>query len=187
MIAGFVGALDQHARDRLGAGVEDTHAIIGELQPGDVALIFAEVLAQREVERIDRAVAFGGGDQKVVADLHLHHRHADGDAFALGVDALLDADVEFLHVEVARHLAEEPPGEQLERGVGRFVGIADGLALLDLVEQARQPRIVLVDGKADAVELGEQVRAAGLIGDEELALVADALRRERARRSPAPS
>ena len=39
-------------------------------------------------------------------------------------------------------------------------------------------RIVLVDGDADALELGEHVGAARLIGDEKLALVADALRRD---------
>src|SRR6202030_1809853 len=112
VIAVLVGALDEHARHRLCAGVEDADSIIGEFEPGDVALILAEVLAQREVERVDRAFAFGSRDQSLPADLHLHHRHAHGDALALGVDALLDIDVEFLHVEVARHLAEEPPRQE---------------------------------------------------------------------------
>src|ERR1700677_4057737 len=60
VIAGFVCTLDQHARDGLGAGIEDTHTIIRELQSGDVALVFAKVLAQRKIERIDRTVTFGG-------------------------------------------------------------------------------------------------------------------------------
>src|SRR5438128_8842000 len=58
-LAGLVLALDQHPRHRLGAAVEDAYAIIGELEPLDVALVLAEVLAQREVERVDRADAFG--------------------------------------------------------------------------------------------------------------------------------
>src|SRR5215468_1223954 len=58
-LAGLVGALDQHARHRLGAAVEDAHAVVGELETLDVFLVLAEVLAQREVEGIDRAVAFG--------------------------------------------------------------------------------------------------------------------------------
>ena len=52
------------------------------------------------------------------------------------------------------------------------------LALLDLVEQAGDARIVLVDLEADAVELGQHVRAAGLVGDQELAPVADRLGRD---------
>src|SRR5271170_5804835 len=58
-VAGLVGALDQHPRDRLGAAIEDANAVIGELKSLDVALIFAKVLAQHEVERIDRTDAFG--------------------------------------------------------------------------------------------------------------------------------
>src|SRR5581483_10966727 len=69
MIAGLVRAFDQDARHRLRAAIEDTHAIIGEREPGDVALIFAEVLAQREIERVDRTDAFGDRDQLLVADL----------------------------------------------------------------------------------------------------------------------
>ena len=61
-------ALDQHARHRLGAAVEDAHPVVGELEPLDIALILAEVLAQRDVEGIDRAVALGGGDQILAVD-----------------------------------------------------------------------------------------------------------------------
>src|SRR5271170_794526 len=58
-VAGLVGALDQHPRDRLGAAVENAHAVIGEFKSLDVALILAKVLAQREIERIDRTDALG--------------------------------------------------------------------------------------------------------------------------------
>src|SRR4051812_6902467 len=52
----FVLALDQHARYRFGAAIEDTHTIVGELETLDVFLILAEVLAQRDVECVDRAI-----------------------------------------------------------------------------------------------------------------------------------
>ena len=44
-LAGLVFALDQHPRDRFRATIEDTHAIIGQLQAFDVPLVFAEILA----------------------------------------------------------------------------------------------------------------------------------------------
>ena len=50
--------------------------------------------------------------------------------------ALLDLHVEIGHVEELRHRAEHAPRQQLERSIRRLVGIADRLALLDLVEQA---------------------------------------------------
>ena len=63
VLAVLVLALDQNPRHRLGAGVEDTHAVVGEIEPLDVALVLAEVLAQREVEGVDGAVAFGRRNQ----------------------------------------------------------------------------------------------------------------------------
>ena len=83
-LALLVLALDQHPRHRFRAAVEDTHAIIDQLQPLDVSLVFAKILAQRDVERIDRTVALGGRDQRLAGDLDLHHRHRDGDALAAG-------------------------------------------------------------------------------------------------------
>ena len=68
--------------------------------------------------------------------------------------------------------------QKLERCVGGFIGVADRLAVFDLVEQADDARIVLVDDKPDALELGEHVGAAGLIGDQQLAPVADRFRRD---------
>src|SRR5262250_1133558 len=56
-LAGFVLALDQHAGDCLGPAVEDAHAVVGQLEPADVALVFAEVFAQRKIERVDGTVA----------------------------------------------------------------------------------------------------------------------------------
>ena len=92
--------------------------------------------------------------------------------------ALLDLDVEVAHVEEFRHGAEHAARQQLERRVRRLVGIADRLALLDLVEQAGDALVVLVDLEPDALELGQHVGAAGLVGDQKLAAVADRLGRD---------
>ena len=87
------------------------------------------------------------------------------------------SDAEGIHVEELRHVAEHAPRQQLEGGFGRLIGIAHRLALLHLLEQARDARIVLRHGDADALELGEDVGAAGLVGDQQLAPVADRLGR----------
>src|SRR5262249_10642207 len=81
-------------------------------------------------------------------------------------------DVELLDVEIARHLAEDAPRQQLERGIGRLIGVADRLALLHDIEQPDDAGIVLVDLEPDALELGEHVRFAGLLRDQQLAPVA---------------
>ena len=79
-------------------------------------------------------------------------------------------------IEELRHVAEHAAGEQLEGGVGRLIGIALGLALLHLVEQTADARIVFRHRDADAVELGEDVGASALVGDEQPAPVADEVR-----------
>ena len=180
-----VVALDQHARHGLGAAREDTHLVVDELDVLDVLLVAAEVLAQRPVERVDRAVAFADRPQRLVVavDEHLDDRLRHGDQLAARVVAPLDHDAEAVDGEIARHALQRAPRQQLEGGFRRLVGIADGLARLHLVEQPRDARVVLADGDAQPFDRGEDVRLAGLLGDEQTALVADALRRARARRS----
>ena len=58
-----VGAFDENARHRVGAALEHADAIIDEPNVLDEALIGAEILAQREIERVDGAIAFGGGNR----------------------------------------------------------------------------------------------------------------------------
>ena len=64
------------------AAVEDADAIVDEPEAGDEGLVLAKVLAQREIERIHRTVAFGRRDHRLSLDLHLDDRHGDGDALA---------------------------------------------------------------------------------------------------------
>src|SRR3954465_6227501 len=58
-VAVLVLALDQGARDRAGAAVEDTDAIVYQRQAFDIFLVLAEILAQSDVECVDGTVAFG--------------------------------------------------------------------------------------------------------------------------------
>ena len=136
----------------------------------------AEILAQRNVERVDRAVAFRRRDQRLAADLHFDHGRGEYFIGAAGMAALFHLHIEIGDIEEFWHLAKDAPRQQLKRSIRRLVGITDRLAPLDLVEQVRDPRIVLVDLDADAVELGEDVRAARLVGDQELSPVAHGVR-----------
>src|SRR5689334_14243410 len=105
MLAALIGALDENPGDGLRAAIEDAHAIVGQGQSGDETLILAEILAQSEIKRIHRTDAFGYRNKLFVADFDLHHCLAHGYALAFGIVALLDIDVEFLDIEVMRHLA----------------------------------------------------------------------------------
>ena len=58
-----VAAFDQHAGDRLGAAGQDAHLVVDEFDVLMCDLVAAEILAQRLVERVDRAVAFGDRPQ----------------------------------------------------------------------------------------------------------------------------
>src|SRR5262245_28859216 len=79
----LVLALDQDARHRLGAAIENAHAVVGQLEPADIALILAQVLAQGKVERVDRPVAFRRRDQRFAVDLQLVNRQRPRDALAV--------------------------------------------------------------------------------------------------------
>ena len=72
----LVGALDHDARDRLGAGLrrQDAHLVVDEAHLGQHGIVRQQRLAQRGVERVDRAVAVGHGHELLAADLHLDRR-----------------------------------------------------------------------------------------------------------------
>jgi len=52
----LVAAFHQHARDGLGAAREDAHLVVDQLDVLDVALVAAQVLAQREIVPTNRKV-----------------------------------------------------------------------------------------------------------------------------------
>ena len=177
-VAGPVAALDQHPGDGLGAPREDTDLVIDQLEIGDEALIAAEIFPQRVVERVDRAVALADRHHALAVDAHLDGRLRHGDQLAQRVVPPLDQHAERIHLEELRHVAEHAPGQQLERGFGRLIGIAHRLVLLHHLEQARDARIVLRRDDADALQLGEDVGAATLVGDQQPAPVAHRLGRD---------
>ena len=59
-----VGGLDEHPGDRVGAValVEDAHLVVDQLELRDLRVGLPDRLAQRLVERVDRAVALAGDD-----------------------------------------------------------------------------------------------------------------------------
>ncbi len=71
--AGGIGGFDQHAGDSLGAAVEDADLIVGQFQVFDFILEFAEILAQRDIERVHRAVSLGHRHDRLAVDHHFHH------------------------------------------------------------------------------------------------------------------
>ena len=124
---GPIAELDQDAGDGVGAALEDADLVVDELEVLDQILVLAEILAQRHVEGVDRAVALGRRDQHLVADPDLDDRLGDADELAERVVPALDADIEALDVEIARHLAEHALDEEVEGRVGALEGVALGL------------------------------------------------------------
>ena len=107
-----VAKLDQHARHRVGSALENPDPEIDEFEIFDKALIFAEILAQGEVERIDRTLALGGRDQGLAIDVDLDDRLRHRDEIALRIVAALDIDAKALDFEIIRHFPKHPAGEQ---------------------------------------------------------------------------
>src|SRR5262249_51597013 len=144
-LAGCVAKLDQHPRHRVGSAVENADAKIDKFEVFDKALIFAEILAQCEIERIDWPLAFGRRDQGFVSDTHLDDRLRHGDEIALRIVAALDIDAKAFDLEIFRHLPENSAGQKLERGIRALVGVAKRFLLLYLIEKTRDPGIILVE------------------------------------------
>ena len=65
---------DPGARRRRRAAVEDAHLVVDQVDVVELRVERAERLAQRGVERVDRAVAVGGGVQHLAVDLDLDGR-----------------------------------------------------------------------------------------------------------------
>src|SRR5690606_8920329 len=120
---------------RLGAAIEDTHLEVGQRQVRDLMLELAEVLAQRDVERVDRPVALGDRHLLFPVDDELHDRLGDGLDIAVGVVAALDHAVEGRDLEEIGHRAQRPLGESLEARIRAYMGVYMRLAYLDERDQ----------------------------------------------------
>ena len=75
-----VGGLDEHPGDGVGAValVEDAHLVVDELELRDLRVGLPDRLAQRVVERVDRAVALADRDDARAAGAQLDGRLGDG-------------------------------------------------------------------------------------------------------------
>ena len=165
-----------HRAGRL-VGRQDAHLVIDQPPILEVGRVFAEVLAQRRVERIDRTAALGHRHQMLVADSDLDGCLRQRDQLADRVEAPFDGHPVAVDAEVFGHLAERAPRHQLEARLGAVVGVAVEFALLDLLDEARQQRMVGVDVHADVGHQRQHVGASRLVGDDDVAPVADQLGR----------
>ena len=76
-IALAIAAFDQNPGGGSRSAIEDTHLVVDKFEIIDIALVLAEVLAQRHVERVDRAIALARIDEGLAVDLHLDHGLGD--------------------------------------------------------------------------------------------------------------
>ncbi len=74
-------------------------------------------------------------------------------------------------------VVQRAPRQQLEARIGALIGVALGLALLDQRNQRVEPVVVLRHLDAAALQLGDEIGLAALVGDHDLAAVADRFRR----------
>ena len=92
----------------------------------------ADRVAQRPVQRVDRAVALRGADVAAAVDPDLDRRLR----LDLAVGPLLGDHPEALEPEQGLVVPRLAPQQQLERGVGGLVVVAAVLALLDPLDRA---------------------------------------------------
>src|SRR5665648_431607 len=124
-LRGVVHGLHEHAGDRVGAvlGVQDPHLEVDQLEPVDLRVGGRDGLAQGGVQGVDRAVALGGRDGALPADVHLHGRL--GARLVRPAGHRLHDHAPALGTEEGRPLAVHLLAEhQLEGGVGGVVGVA---------------------------------------------------------------
>ena len=140
--------IDAGPRGRRRIAVEDAHLVVDEVDVVDRRVERAERLAQRGVERVDRAVAVGRGVQDLAVDLHLDRRLGE----QLAAVALLDEAGVVDDPERGGVVGCVAPDEQLEGGLRALEREAFGLELLDQPGQL---------ARIDALELVPQLFAPG--------------------------
>ena len=155
-----VGGVEQHARDRAGRLplVEDADLVVDELDVAQVRIGLGDRLAQRGVERVDRAVALRGADVALAIDPDLDGRLG----LNLAVLALLGHHAPRLELEERLVLAGLAPDQQVEGAVGGLELEAAVLELLDALDHARGGGVVELDaGLLGAREHGAAARELG--------------------------
>ena len=128
-----VGGLDQHPGDRVGAValVEDAHLVVDQLELRDLRVGLPDRLAQRLVERVDRAVALAGRRRSA------RRRRAASRSPRRPPPPPASSSVITRHDSTSKYDGRAPSTssseQQLERRVGRLEGVAARLQLLDPV------------------------------------------------------
>ena len=156
-VALAVAAFDQHAGDGFSATGEDTHLVIHQCEVFDVRRVFAEVLAQRLIERIDGAIALAHGDQLLAIGIHLDGGFGDRDEFAHRIVAALDQHTETLDREKLRHLSQKATREKLKACASAIIGIAQKFTVFHLVQKALDAGILWVNIDAGLFKLDQNV------------------------------
>ena len=132
----------------------------------------AEVLAQRHVKCIYRAVALACIDERLARHSDFHHGFGNHFLFTL-----FDNHAEGQHVEIFRHVAKGSPCEKFKRRIRAIIGIANGLALLHFAQEIVKARIIFPHLKANAVQLCHQIGFSGLVRHQHTAAIAHGFRR----------
>ena len=133
----------------------------------EVRIGLGDRLAQRGVQRVDRAVALGRADVALAVDPDLD----GGLGLDLAVLALLGHHAPRLELEERLVLAGLAADQQVEGAVGRLELEALVLELLDALDHPRRGRVV--EREAGLLGAREHGPAAGELGDQHLARVAD--------------
>ena len=152
---------DPGPRGRRGVAVEDAHLVVDEVDVVDGRIERPERLAQRGVERVDRAVAVGGRVQHLAVDRDLDRRLGE----ELAPVALLDETRVVDDPERRRVVGRVATDEQLERGLGALEREAVGLELLDQLRQLA--RIDALEVVPELVGSDRRVRPAAELRDDQ--------------------
>ena len=153
-------------------GVEHADLEVGQMQPGQLRVGRADRLAQRGVEGVDRAVALGGGEHALVADVDLDGRLV----VTVAVRPLFGDHPEGLQREERLLPARRGAQQQLERTVGDLEVVAAVLEVLELLEHVGQRG--RVELQAELVRLHLQGGLAGQLAHHEAGAVADGVGRD---------
>ena len=169
-----VVALDADARLGRSAvqGFQDPDLEVDEGDVADRGVEAFKCLAEREVERVDRAVAFRRCELGDAADAELDRGLGD---YAVVRAALVDDDAEALQREVGRPQVHDLVHQHDERSLGGFVFVSGALPALELLKPGiSEAGIPEVDAEFRGFQ--REGLAAGELGDEDAAAVADGFR-----------
>ena len=167
-----VGGVEQHPGDRAGALglVEDPDLEVDQVDVAQMRVDLDQRLAQRAVQRVDRAVALGGAHVALAVDPDLDRR--------LGLDAgrrrrFSTITRQDSSVNSGSYSPVSLAQQQLERAVGGLVVVAAVLELLDPLDD----RAAAASSSSIPASRGARLNGAlaRQLGDQQLAAVADDL------------